>query len=304
MRSEETIYILGSGAVGFPLAVHLTQAGRHAVAVRTSRTDVPPETIMVTVDDGERRVRADVETVSLSRLTRLEGIIVVAAKAHANEALTGMLQSRDVAGPIVIMQNGVGVEKPFLQAGFSSVFRCILYVTAQASAAGGFLFRAVMASPIGIVQGDESRLETIVQALNTEAFPFRTESNIERETWKKAIVNAVFNSICPLLDIDNGVFARQEPAAELAREVVGECVVLTERLGLDLDADELMAQIMQISRRSDGQLISTLQDIRAGRPTEIDYLNLEIARVAASLQPPLQVPRTAFLGKMILAKEG
>jgi 2-dehydropantoate 2-reductase len=302
MHSEETIYILGSGAVGFPLAVYLTRAGRRAVAVRTSRTDVPQDTIMVTVDDGERRVRADVETVSLARLSRLQGIIVVAAKAHANKALAEMLQSREVRGDIVILQNGIGVEKPFLRAGFSSVYRSILYLTAQASAAGGFLFRPVMPSPIGTVRGDEAQLEAIVSALNTAAFPFRAEADIEREIWKKAIVNAVFNSICPLLDIDNGVFARQEPAAALAREVVRECVALTERLGLDLDEEELLAQIMQISRRSDGQLISTLQDIRAGRPTEIDYLNMEIARVAASLQPPLQVPRTQFLGKMILAK--
>ena len=63
-----------------------------------------------------------------------------------------------------------------------------------------------------------------------------------------------------------------------------------------------MEQILLISKRSDGQLISTLQDIRIGRQTEIEFLNLEIARVAASMQPSIDLPRVEFLGKMIVAK--
>jgi 2-dehydropantoate 2-reductase len=59
---------------------------------------------------------------------------------------------------------------------------------------------------------------------------------------------------------------------------------------------------MLISKRSDGQLISTLQDIRSGRQTEIEFLNLEIARVAAALQPSLDLPSIELLGKMIAVK--
>ena len=138
--------------------------------------------------------------------------------------------------------------------------------------------------------------------MTTGGFPFRSEANIQREIWKKAIVNSVFNSICPLLDIDNGVFVRDEETANLARQVVRECVTLTDRLNMGLSESELMEQIMRISKASDGQLISTLQDIRAGRQTEIAFLNLEIARVAASMQPKLGLPRIELLGKMILVK--
>ena len=40
MGAMERIYVLGAGAVGFPLATFLAQAGRGVVAVRTSREDV------------------------------------------------------------------------------------------------------------------------------------------------------------------------------------------------------------------------------------------------------------------------
>jgi 2-dehydropantoate 2-reductase len=302
MGPKETIYILGSGAIGFPLAAYLANAGRTVIAVRTSRKDVPKGTITVTVHNGANRISTSVETISLSKLTNLDGTIVIATKSYANKAIALELKDKAATGPIVIMQNGVGVEKPFLEADFSPIYRCILYVTGQAISEYDFTFRPITPSPIGIINGSEAGLKKCVEDLTTGEFPFRSEANIQREIWKKAIINAVFNSICPLLDVDNGVFVRDEETANLAREVVRECVTLTDRLNLGLGEDELMEQILRISQGADGQLISTLQDIRSGRQTEIEFLNLEIARVAASMQPSLHLPRVELLGKMILAK--
>jgi 2-dehydropantoate 2-reductase len=302
MDSKQPIYILGSGAVGFPLAAYLANAGRTVVAVRTSRNDVPKGMITVTVHNGKNRISARVETVSLSKLTHIDGTIVIAAKSYANTAIARALRDKAATGPVVILQNGLGVETPFLDARFFPIYRCVLYVTAQPTAEYDFLFRPVTASPIGIVNGTEAGLQQCVEDLTTDGFPFRVEANIQRETWKKAIINAVFNSICPLLDVDNGVFVRDEATANLAQALIRECVTLTDRLNLGLSERELMQQLLLISKRSDGQLISTLQDIRSGRQTEIESLNLEIARVAAALQPSIELPKVELLGKMIVAK--
>jgi 2-dehydropantoate 2-reductase len=302
MSRKETIYILGCGAVGFPLAAYLANAGRTVVAVRTSRKDVAKRIITVSVHNSPNHLRTRVETISLSKLANLDGTIVITAKSYANKAIAQELKDKAATGPMVIMQNGVGVEKPFLDGNFSPIYRCILYVTSQAGSEYEFTFRPVTSSPIGIVKGNESGLRKCVEALTTDEFPFRSEVNIQREIWKKAIINSVFNSICPLLEVDNGVFVRDKETAKLARELVRECVTLTDRLNLGLSESEIMEQIMLISKRSDGQLISTLQDIRSGRQTEIAFLNLEIARVAAAMQPKLNLPRIELLGQMILAK--
>jgi 2-dehydropantoate 2-reductase len=301
MHNSETIYILGSGAVGFPLAAYLTNAGRSVVAVRTSRNDVPKSTINVTVQDATNRLTVPIETISLSNLTSLDGTVVITTKSYTNQAIAHLLKEKKASGPLVIMQNGVGVEKPFLDAGFTAVFRCVLYVTSQPTSEFQFSFRPITASPIGVIKGPETDVAACVERLNTDGFPFRAEANIQKEIWKKAIINSVFNSICPLLDVDNGVFVRDEETANLARQLVNECITLTDRLNVGLSESEVMQQIMRISTGSK-QLISTLQDIRNGRQTEIESLNLEIARLAASLQPPLYLPRTELLGKMILAK--
>jgi 2-dehydropantoate 2-reductase len=227
MDSKQTIYILGSGAVGFPLAVYLANAGRTVVAVRTSRNDVPKGTITVTVHNGANRISAPVETISLSKLTHIDGTIVIAAKSYANKAIARELRDKAATGPVVILQNGLGIEKPFLDAHYSPIYRCVLYVTGQPTSEYDFLFRPVTASPIGIVNGNELGLQKCIEDLTTDGFPFRVEADIQRETWKKAIINSVFNSICPLLDVDNGVFVRDEESAYLARELVRECVTRT-----------------------------------------------------------------------------
>ena len=296
----ETIYILGSGTIGFALAANLAHAGKKVIAVRTSRDDVSKTMIPVVVGMTENQIKASIETISLSKLPRLKGILVITAKSYANESIAAQLRGKSTDSPVILLQNGVGVETPFLNADFSQVYRCVLYATSQATSENEFRFRPITASPIGIIRGDEAGLNHCISALHTDGFPFRAEADIQREVWKKAIINAVFNSICPLLEVDNGIFIRDESVREMAAEIIQECVLLMEKLKINLTHAEIMEQLLAISKRSDGQLISTLQDIQAGRKTEIESLNLEIARIAVSMQ--VEVPKTELLGKMILAK--
>lgn len=295
------IHILGTGAVGFPLAAFLSAQGREVVAVRArERGEVPGESAVAVIGDGGR-LSARVPTVGLDHLEEIHGILVVATKAHANASLAAALQGIPIHGPVVLLQNGLDVEEPFLHPHFGTVCRSILYVTSQTLGRNEFSFRSIQPSPIGLVQGAPSALDPCVAALDCDAMPFRAEPSIQREAWRKTLVNAVFNTVGPLLETDNGVFARNEDVATLARDLIGEGVRLAQRIGYDLDEEDLMQQVLRISSGS-RQFISTLQDIREGRETEIDFLNLAIARKAASLHPPVGVPMTELLGRLVRAK--
>jgi len=302
MSDTHAVHVVGCGAVGMALVASLVQEGRCAVAVRTINAAAPRETVGLRLQDGADRRTVSVETVGLSRVDRLDGIVTVTAKAYANRAIAAELRTKAVRGPLVVLQNGVGVETPFLDLHVPEVYRCVLYVTSQTTPDGALRFRAIQSSPIGIIQGTEAGLDSAVRVVSTARLPFHAEREIQREIWKKAIMNAIFNSICPLLETDNGVFARDPEVAQLASDVVTECLVLTDRLGLRLTREDLMDQILQISRTSDGQLISTLQDIRHGRETEIEFLNMAMGRTAAAQQPRIELPKTDLLGRMVLAK--
>ncbi len=260
-KKMKPIYVIGCGAIGYPLAAQLVRAGRPVIGVRTSRTDMQQAAIPVGVHNGANRTSVSVETVSLSNLTEVDGTIVVATKAYTNGLVAQTLRQISAIGPIVIMQNGLNVEEPFLAERLPSVYRCVLYATSQAKSECEFTFSPIGASPVGVVRGDELGLEECVAALTTDEFPFRPEPHIQREVWKKTIINSVFNSICPLLEVDNGIFVRSEEVADLARELVAEGVAVTDKLNMGIQEAEVIGQIMRISEGS-RQLISTLQDLR------------------------------------------
>ena len=302
--ASEKIYILGAGAIGMALAVNLLRNGRSVAAVRTSNTNYAWETVQVSVEcDQSLTIEAPLEMVSLSKLDRLgAGTIVITAKATANRFLASELRDKKSSGPIVIMQNGIGVESPFINAGFPDIYRCVLYATSQEQQQNFFRFRSVAASPIGTLIGDTQKLSHLVTQLSTPKFQFRVEERIKEEIWKKAIMNAVFNSVCPLLEVDNGIFCRDKMVAEIALGIIEETVEVTKRIGLNLETKGLMEQLLMISKRSDGQLISTLQDLKNGNETEIDFLNLEIARIAGEMTPKIAVGKTKILGELIAIK--
>lgn len=273
------------------------------MAVRVSQQGVNAMEVPVTVHTKDGIISIPVKTVSLSELQSIHGPVVITTKSYTNPDLVSSLKDKYTAGPVIILQNGLGVEAPFLaESKFASVCRCVLYVTAQATPERKITFRWVNPSPIGLVRGSEAELAECVQSLNTSMFPFRVEANISREVWRKTIINAVFNSICPLLEVDNGIFARDESIAALGTLIVKECLTLAHTCGIFLTETEILDKIMQISRGSEGVLISTLQDIQNRRPTEIDSINLALSRLAASQTTPIDLRMTDLLGQLILAK--
>jgi 2-dehydropantoate 2-reductase len=142
----------------------------------------------------------------------------------------------------------------------------------------------------------------VVEQLNSPVFQFKAETDIQTAIWKKAIINSVFNSICPLLEIDNGVFQREAQALDIAKRVIAECAAIAKENGIDLEADEVVERLLLISKSSDGQLISTLQDINNNRPTEIETLNFEIVNIARVLNKENAVAYTKLLGELTRLK--
>ncbi|WP_009962752.1 ketopantoate reductase family protein [Verrucomicrobium spinosum] len=213
----EPIYVIGCGAVGVPLMACLAAAGRRVVGVRASEEDAPEQTVTVPVTVDDQALDLPLQTVGIGRLGEIKGPVVIATKAHANVALARRLAPR-VSGPVVIMQNGLGVERPFVEAGFQEIYRSVLYVVSEGDLKKGFRFRAVTPSPVGVVTGTKERLQSCLAALHTVGFPLRAEADIQREAWTKTIINCVFNAVCPLLEVDNSLFSKHEEARDPGAE--------------------------------------------------------------------------------------
>jgi hypothetical protein len=74
--------------------------------VRLQRASGGPyaaSTITVTVDDGANRIITLIETISLSKLTNLNGTIVISTKSYANKAIALELIGKAGMGPVEIV---------------------------------------------------------------------------------------------------------------------------------------------------------------------------------------------------------
>jgi 2-dehydropantoate 2-reductase len=297
------IYIIGAGAVGKALAVCLQQQGKNVELIRGHVEDGVPQKpkIVLQFKDGAQ-IQEHIQVSTLKDHDRLDGLVVLTNKSFGNKALSAKLVEKAKDTPIVLLQNGLGVEQPFLEKGFTEVYRCVLFVTCQHTDENTISYKPVAESPIGIINQMSSNLKTVVDTIDTPNFRFVAETDIQRIIWKKAIANCVFNSICPLLEVDNGIFHRNDEVMSMAKRVIAECALIANKKGIDLGVYELEDQVLKISRMSDGQFISTLQDINNKRETEIDTLNFEIFRMAQALNLSYKVHETKLLGEMVKLK--
>ncbi len=296
----DQIYIIGNGVIAKALAVALSLNGRSVTILRGSVDNPGTFHDLIQVDTGEEILEARIKISSISSHEKLNGLVVLANKSFGNPQLARKLYSRAKQSPIVFLQNGLNVENPFLEMGFEKLYRCVLMATSQAAGENRVRFRLVATSPIGVIADPQEMLAGIVAQLNTHIFSFRPEPDIQPFIWKKVISNCVFNSICPLLEVDNGVFRRNESALEVGREVIRECLVVARESGINLTEDEIVRNILSISEMSDGQKISTYQDILNNRETEIGSLNFAVADAAR--RRGISVPVTALLGALTKIK--
>jgi len=300
---EQSIFIVGNGAIGKALAVFLKLQGKNVVILRGSVDDGSSaiEKFTVVLAD-QSTLEADIEISTMSRFKALDGIVVLTNKSFGNNDLALALKPKINTSPLVILQNGLGVEQAFTDHRFPGVYRCVLFVTSQVGADNRVSFKPVADCPIGGISGHNTSLNNIVDELSTPHFRFRAEENIQQVIWKKAINNSVFNSVCPLLNVDNGIFHRNAQALAIAREVITECVQIAREVGVLLEPNDVIANLLAISKASDGQLISTLQDINRKRLTEIDTLNFAIVNIAEKFGKAHLVERTKLLGELVKLK--
>lgn len=295
------IFIIGNGVIAKALAVSLVLNGRNAVIIRGSIDNQPASTENIKVVIADEILEAQVLIDSLSNYENLNGIILLTNKSFGNAVLADKLQNKTGNSPIVFLQNGLHIENSFIDKGFNELYRCVLLATSESLEDNKVRFKLVAPSPIGIIKGSEKVQETIVNILDTDVFSFRIEHDIQTLIWKKVISNCVFNSICPLLETDNGIFHRNKEALEIAKKVIAECLIAAEAYGIGLTMEVVLENILSISKMSDGQKISTYQDILNKRETEIETMNLAIAK-AAVLKGSINVPLNSLLGELVKIK--
>jgi 2-dehydropantoate 2-reductase len=117
------------------------------------------------------------------------------------------------------------------------------------------------------------------------------------------VVNVAINPLTALLRVPNGTLPDLPAAWELALAAAREAQAVAQAVGVALAADPL-ARLRQVCTDTAANRSYMLQDVLAGRPTEIEALNAQVAARWAALgvptpSKPLPDPAASGLGSSV-----
>lgn len=306
------VAVIGAGAVGGLLAALLDRAG-HDVEV-TARGDhlAAIRADGIVLDGG---YGAHVARVAANEtLTRTPDVVILATKAQdaaaALDANAGV-----IAGlPLLVVQNGLGGIRVAREAQPASPLLggLALFATSYLSP-GHITVTAALPLVIGPTLDCPPEVRERVVGLLREALPVEVVDSLEGAQWTKLLVNHV--NALPAI---TGLSVQQTVADPALRRVLAgslrETVRIANRIGIRFTGLQgipgwilpwlgrgplaLTAALPRLLARRMGEVPnpgSTLQSLRRGQLTEIDFLNGAVVRVAGEhgLAAPIN---TAIVG--------
>jgi 2-dehydropantoate 2-reductase len=300
------IVIVGAGAMGCLFAALLRRAGFHVQLLEkndAARAAILHNGIRLENSTGTHRfdgiaVASDAETIGQA------DYIIFFVKAFDTEQASASVGP--CAGPetaIVTLQNGIG-NAEILAGQFPT--HCILAgTTAHGSTlleAGYVRHAGCGATAVGALRPQERfravELCAIFGKAGIESSVFDEVSSV---LWNKLIVNCGINPLAAVLDINNGRILELEPVRSIMHAAVREAVSVGAALGIHMAPDEQIERVEQVCLATQANICSMLQDLRAGRRTEIDYMNGAVVHEARARN--LCVPTNSMLCDLVHAKE-
>lgn len=130
-------------------------------------------------------------------------------------------------------------------------------------------------------------LARLTETLRASGFPVEvlgSEQELDRALWRKLAVNAAINPLTALHGVLNGEVLARADLADLARQLCEEVAVVAAASGRRLTAQEAWAAVTEAAERTAGNRSSMLQDMKGGRPLELQAINgavVEEAEVTA-----------------------
>jgi 2-dehydropantoate 2-reductase len=296
------ITVLGSGSVGLAVAASYAHAGQRVSLLARGKAvpQLRSEGVLVTGVCGDHRIdpqrlkvcdadRPDAEDVACD-------VLIVATKAYqVQEALTSLLRNapRDMMPPpapkaVLLLQNGwgsAGEARAVLPPGVA-VFSSIMMIGIERRSPAHVNVN-VQASPIRVGTLYESPPELMrdaVQRGQAGFLPITYEHPVEPAILNKFLFNTCLNGIGAITRMTYGELVSNVHTRHLIKQVADETirVVRAERQAeVAVDGDSYVEQTLTpfVLPKAAAHRSSMLQDVEAGRRTEIDYLNGAVVRM-------------------------
>jgi len=224
---------------------------------------------------------------SIDDLTRFEGIdlIFVATKTTAIPQLAPELKSvledchRSGSNPTIIsFQNGIEPGRELIHLlDCHRVLRMVVNLGATLDGDEGAASVHFNNEPhvIGCLSPTlEPAARQVAALLKLSGLVTVFESDIEAAVWRKAIANAAANPVCALVNSNVGDVL-DSPSCTIVKRLLEEGFDVARTEGLNL-GDDYLEDVWKVLLNARDHTPSMVEDIRAGRPSEVGQLNRQI----------------------------
>jgi 2-dehydropantoate 2-reductase len=141
----------------------------------------------------------------------------------------------------------------------------------------------------------------VCRVLTNGGLPSQLEPEILEAVWAKAVFNSAMNPLCALTRQTPGFFHDKEESRGLIAALVEEGVAAARANGIVIDAAPIHALTeVSMTDHADHEA-SMLQDIKAGRRTEVDAISGAI--VEAAKRKGLELPVTETMWRLVKLEE-
>jgi len=270
------ICVIGCGAIGSLFAAHLARLG----TVEVYAYDVAGEHVEAINRTGLRisgaaDFTARLRATSDPRELPLCNYGIVATKSlHTRAAIAQAARAFDETSAVCSVQNGVGNEEILAQS-VKYVIRGTTFPAGHLIGPGhvGFDIRGdTWIGPFEPTHTPMSRVEELAGLLTRAGMNTVALKDARGAQWTKLIFNASTNPVGALIRLHHGAATRFAPTGELFNALIAEGEAVARALGITLDHDP--REMVQVGANAPGKhKASMLQDVEAGRPTEVDFMN-------------------------------
>jgi 2-dehydropantoate 2-reductase len=300
------ITIIGPGAVGLLWASRLALAGAEVVIL-----DHRPERAALLSAEGVRLEQGQEEThiplaVSADPPAALAGrdLALVCVKAYHTQTVADTLAVHLPAkARALTLQNGAGnVETLVAALGAARVLGGITSEGATLLGPGRVRHAGQGQTHLGPALGaPDAFCQELAAIFNQAGFACQVAEGVNNLIWTKLIINVGINALTAILGVPNGRLLELAAARELMATAVAEALAVGQTLGVSFLHQDMQTAVAEVAQRTARNISSMLQDARARRRTEVEFINGYVARAGKPLGLPCPVNQT--LTSLVLALE-
>lgn len=287
------ITVLGCGALG---QLWLATLHKHGHEVQGwLRVSQPFCSVNLVEEDGS--VVNESLTANDPEFLATSDLLLVTLKAwQVSDAVKGLASTLRPDTPVLMIHNGMGTVEELK----TLPNPLLIGTTTHAARRDGNVIIHVAGgiTHIGPARQSDGEFSYLADSLQEVLPDVAWHNTIRPALWRKLAVNCVINPLTALRDCKNGALLDYPDEIE---RIIHEAAAVIEREGHHISPDELLYYTYQVIENTAENISSMLQDVRAMRHTECDYITGYLLKRARA--HGINVPENARLYEMMKRKE-